>query len=97
MIEEIKLLLGDAASNYSDELIALCLRQASAEVEAYCNRQLDTELEMIVERIAVIRLQRMNTEGLSSQSFSGVSESYINGYPADILAVLNRKRKVKFL
>lgn len=97
MIEEIKILLGDAASNYSDALIGLMLKQALAEVEAYCNRSLDAELEMIAERIAIIKLNRLNTEGLSSQSYSGVSESYIDGYPADIMAVLKRKRKVKII
>ena len=97
MLEEIKLLLGDAASNYSDAQIGLCLKQALAEVEAYCNRKLDYELEVVAERIAIIKLNRMNTEGLASQSFSGVSESYIDGYPADILAVLNRKRKIKII
>lgn len=97
MVENIKILLGDAAANYTDALIGLCSRQALAEVETYCNRKADAELEMIAERIAVMKLLRMNTEGLASQSFSGVSESYINGYPADILAVLNRKRKVKLL
>lgn len=95
MIEEIKLLLGDAASNYSDALISLYAKQALAEVEAYCNRTADYELEMAAEKIAIIKLNRMNTEGLASQSYSGVSESYIDGYPADILAVLNRKRKIK--
>lgn len=95
MIEEIKLMLGDAASNYSDALIGLALKQALAEVEAYCRRDIDNELEMIAERIAIIKLNRINTEGLASQSFSGVSESYVDGYPADILAVLNRKRKIR--
>lgn len=97
MIDEIKLLLGDAAANYSDNQIGVCLKQALAEVEAYCNRKLDYELEMVAERIAIIKLNRLNSEGLSAQSYSGVSESYIDGYPADILAILNRKRKVKFL
>ena len=97
MIEEIKLLLGDAASNYSDAQIALALKLALAEVETYCNRSLDYELEIIAEKIAVIKLNRMNTEGLASQSYSGVSESYIDGYPAEILSVLNRKRKIKIL
>ena len=95
MIEEIKILLGDAAANYSDALIGLCAKQALAEVEAYCRRTADCELEMIALRIAIIKLNRMNTEGLASQSFSGVSETYVEGYPADILAVLNRKRKIK--
>nr|DAR99050.1 MAG TPA: PORTAL PROTEIN, 15 PROTEIN, HEAD PROTEIN, VIRAL INFECTION, TAILED.2A [Caudoviricetes sp.] len=40
-------------------------------------------------------MNRINAEGLSSQSYSGNSESYIDGYPADILAALNRKRKIK--
>ena len=97
MIEEIKIMLGDAASNFSDALIGLVLKQALAEVEAYCNRELDYELEVVAQRIAIIKLNRMNTEGLASQSMSGVSESYIDGYPADILAVLKRKRKLKVI
>lgn len=97
MIEEIKLLLGDAVSNYSDAQIGLCLKLALAEVEAYCNRSLDYELEIIAEKIAIIKLNRLNSEGLASQSYSGVSESYIDGYPAEILSVLNRKRKIKIL
>lgn len=95
MIEEIKLLLGDAASNYSDAQISLCLKMALAEVEAYCNREVDLELELIAQKIAIIKLNRLNTEGLTGQSFSGVSENYIDGYPAEILTILNRKRKIK--
>ena len=95
MIEEIKLLLGEAASNFTEAQIGLALKIALAEVEAYCNRTLDLELEMIAEKIAIIKLNRLNTEGLASQAYSGVSENYIDGYPAEILAVLNRKRKIK--
>lgn len=101
MLEEVKLLLGDAAANYSDTLIELMLKQSLAEVEAYCNRKIDAitdyELQMAVERIAIIKLNRINTEGLSGQSMSGVSESYLDGYPADILAILNSKRKIKIV
>lgn len=97
MIEEIKILLGDAAANYTEAQIGLCLKQALAEVEGYCNRALDYELEMVAERIAIIKLNRLNTEGLASQSFSGVSESYLSDYPADIIKILNRKRKIKVI
>lgn len=95
MIEEIKLLLGDAAINYTDAQIQLALKMAIAEVEAYCGRELDAVLELMAENIAVIKLNRMNTEGLASQSYSGVSENYIDGYPANIVAVLDSKRKLK--
>lgn len=97
MIEEIKLLLGDAANNFTDAQIALALKIAIAEVEDYCNRDADSTLELLAEKIAVIKLNRINTEGLASQSYSGVSESYIDGYPAEILTVLNRKRKLKIV
>ena len=97
MINDIKIMLGDAASNYSDALINLCYKQALTEVEAYCNREADIELDLVADRIAILKLNRINTEGLSGQSFSGVSESYIDGYPADIKAILNRKRKIKVL
>lgn len=97
MVEEIKILLGEAASNYTDEQIGLCAKQALAEVQAYCQREIDYELEICAERIAIIKLNRLNTEGLASQSYSGVSESYIDGYPADIMAVLKRKRKLKVM
>lgn len=95
MIEEIKLLLGEAAANYSDAQISLAYKLALAEVEEYCKRDADASLELIAEQIAVIKLNRMGTEGLASQSYSGVSENYIDGYPAEIVAVLNRKRKIK--
>lgn len=95
MVEKIKILLGDAANNYTDAQIELSYDMALAEVEEYCNREADSILQMQAQKIAVIKLNRLNSEGLASQSMSGVSESYINGYPAEILAVLNRKRKIK--
>ncbi len=97
MIEEVKVMLGEAATNYTDVQISLALKLAFAEVEEYCKRDLDATLELMAQQIAVIKLNRMGTEGLASQGYSGVSESYINGYPAEIVAVLNRKRKIKVL
>lgn len=95
MIEEIKILLGAAADNYTDAQISLALKMAMAEVEDYCNREMDASLELLAQKIAIIKLNRMGTEGLASQGYSGVNEAYIDGYPAEILAVLNRKRKIK--
>ena len=90
MLDNIKLLLGNVT--VSDDLINLYYK-----VSAYCNRNIDAELEFIVERIVVIKINRINTEGLTSQSYSGTSESYTDGYPADIMNVLNRKRLIKIL
>lgn len=98
MIDEIKILLGDAAANYTDAQISLCLKMAITEAEAYCNRTpLDKELELCAQKMTIVKLNRMNTEGIATHSFSGVSEQYIDGYPADIMAILNRKRRLKVI
>lgn len=97
MIEKVKVLLGDSAANYTDAQVTLAVELASSEAEAYCRRELDAELELAVVQMAVVKLNRIGTEGAAALSFSGVSESYTDGYPANIMAVLNRKRKLKVL
>lgn len=96
MLDKIKLCLTN--NTYTDELINLFIEDTITEVKVYCNREdIDTELESVIRRIVIIKLNKINTEGLSSQSFSGVSESFIDGYPQDIVLILNRKRKLKTL
>lgn len=97
MIEELKVLLRDKASNYTEAELGLALKLSICEVEEYCKRDLDYALELAALQIAKIKLLRMDTEGLASQSFSGVSETYLDGYPDEIQKLLNRKRKIKVL
>ena len=97
MLEEIKLMLGDTAAAFTAEQIELAVADAEQEAALYCNRQIDDDLRIIARKMAIVRLNRMNTEGLAAQSYSGVNESYVNGYPAEIMMMLNRKRKVKML
>lgn len=94
MLEEIKTLLGEAATNYSDAQILLCYDIACAEIEDYCNTEMDATLEFIAASIAVIKLNMLGSEGSTSESFSGVTQSYINDYPENIKSVLNRKRMI---
>ena len=97
MIDEIKLLLGDAAQNYSDAQIGLMAKLALDFVETYTDRNANYSLTLLAERIAVIYLNRMNTEGLTSTSFSGSSESFLDGLPDDIIRALDKKRKVRVI
>lgn len=97
MIDSVKVMLGDRASNFSDEQIGLALKRSLAEIEGYCRCRIDYELEMCAAEIAVIKLNRTNSEGISSQSYSGMSESYESTYPPHIQNILNRKRKIKVL
>lgn len=97
MIDKVKTLLGDSAGSYTDAQVALAVELAEAEAKAYCRRELDGELELAVVQMAVVKLNRIGTEGVASLSFSGVSEGRVDGYPANVQAILNRKRKLKVL
>lgn len=97
MIDEIKLLMGDAAANYSDAQIGLMAKIALDYVETYTQREIDYSLTLLAERITIILLNRMNSEGISSESFNGTSVSYIDGLPDDIIRALDKKRRVMFL
>ena len=97
MIEEIRLLLGNASGNFTDAQIGLNAKIALDFVETYTGCDADYSLTLLAERICVVMLNRMNTEGLSSMTFNGTSESYFNDIPEDIKTALNRKRKVLFV
>lgn len=97
MLEEIIIMLGDAASNFSEAQIGQQAKIALDFVETYTNREADYSLTLLAERIAIIMLNKMNSEGISSESFNGSSVSYIDGLPADIIQALNKKRRVMFL
>ena len=93
MLENIRLLTNCT----NDKLINLYIEKAKEEVLTYCNLQVyNANLDNVVEDIVVLKINQRGTEGLQSQSYSGSSESYINGYSDSILKQLNRfKVKVK--
>lgn len=98
MLAELKTLLGDRASGYADEYLTLLLEHAQAEALAYTRRdELPDGLQTMVPRMALVMVNRTGSEGVSAQGYSGVSESYLDGWPAEIQAVLRRYRKLVVL
>ena len=97
MLEELKVLLAETADNFTEAQMGLALKIAIMEVEEITKRELDYSLELVALQIAKIKLNRLDTEGLASQAFSGVSENYIDGYPQEIQDILKRKRKIKMI
>jgi len=97
MLERIKLMLG-LADTTKDSLIAMLAEDAIVEVTDYCNMAVyDVKLDSTVAKMVIQNYNRVKVQGISSQSFSGVSESYVNGYTIDIMNVLNKNRRVRFL
>lgn len=99
MISDIKTMLG-ASSNYSDKQIELALDMVTAEIKDYCNTDTLTENAMgLAIQMVMIKLQKFGDELLVSQSFSGVSQTYLADYPPYILRQLdaNKVKKVVIL
>lgn len=99
MLDRIRLMLGiDVLDETKDALISMLAEDAIAEVTDYCNMAVyDVKLDSIAAKMAVQNYNRTSIQGISAESFSGVSESYINGYTVDIMNMLNKNRRVRFL
>lgn len=103
-IIDLDVILGNNAGNYTEPQKEWALKAARCEVEAYIGRTINeadgtegSPLYSAVLDIAIIKLQRLGTEAVASQSFSGVSESFLSGYPAHIVSILNRYRRIKVI
>ena len=99
ILEKIKLILNIATLDVSkDELLTMLIDDAKTEVVDYCNLSIyDVKLDSTLVKMVIQTYNKSITQGIASESFSGVSESYINGYTADVISLLNKNRKVKFI
>lgn len=93
MLEDIKLLLG-ITSTEKDKLIKLLINLATEDARTISNRDDVTDMESIIIQMVVFNYNRLGTEGLDSESYSGVSYSYAADYPENILRALKRNRKL---
>ncbi|KIL09248.1 hypothetical protein SR42_09795 [Clostridium botulinum] len=96
IIESIKLRPG--ISNVDEFLLADIVQDTVIEISDYINIKEGEELPLgctsIIKDIVVIKVNKLGSEGVSSESYSGVSQSYIEDIPKDILRKLKRYRKL---
>ena len=96
-MDNIKILLG-ITDDTRDELIELLMEQCKVEVVSYCNlNEYNEKLNPILNQMVVEKFNRLGSEGLASSASSGISESYIDGYSAFVVSVLNKHKKVRML
>lgn len=92
----IKVIIGSPANN-KDDVIAYLISGAEDFVKYYCNIYDVTGMDNVITKMVLEDFNRNGNDGLSSQSFSGISESYNQDYSAQIYKVLNKHRKIKML
>ena len=97
MLEEIKLLL-NITDVSKDALLAKLIENAEEFITNYTNNEdaLD-HLQGTLTVMVIYDYNRLGTEGLASESYSGVAFSYLESYPEDILRQLRKFRKVKVI
>ena len=88
----------DATDTSKDTLLEGVLLDAQDEFLAYTNRtEIPTAAEIVVVSLAAYNYTKIGFNGIASQSYSGVSETYSDGYPKELETQLNQFRKIKFL
>ena len=99
ILENLKLFYGIAEEDESkDSFFEALIDEAKADAMAYCNLTVyNNSLNSTVSKMARYKKTQIGAEGLSAQSYSGVSESLLSDYPADIYKALNRFKKVRTL
>jgi len=95
ILEKVNLLLDITGK---DAVITMLIDDAKTEVIEHCKlTAYIAKFDAIVVKMVIQNYNKSRVQGINSESFSGVSESYINGYTADVMAFLNRNRKVRFI
>lgn len=99
MINKIKILLQiPSTDNTKDALLEVLLEDCMDEAVNFCGlNEYEYKLDSAVSKMVIQRYNQRGAEGITSQSYSQVSESYLNGYSSDIMNILKKFRKVKFL
>lgn len=96
MLDKIKLLLG-ITDDSKDDLLTILIDVAIDEALAYTHRDSADELDTSIIQMVVYKYNRIGTEGVDNENYSGVSFSYSADYPDSIMRGLRAKRKVVVL
>ena len=93
MLEKVKLLLG-LTDNTKDDLLTLLIEYAVEEAIVYTHNECVDELNTSIIQMVVYKYNRIGTEGVDSEGYSGVNFQYTPDYPENIMRGLRAKRKV---
>lgn len=93
MLKKLKLLLG-LTDDSKDELLRILLDQSSEEVCNYTHQYDLDKLENVIINLAIWKYNRIGSEGLISENYSGVSFNYLNEYPDSLKKQLQAYRRI---
>ena len=93
LLERLKARLDE--NELSDDKLQGIMDDVTLEVLANTNQPiLNTQLESAVISLSVIAVNRIGTEGVASEGYSGVSTSYLDDVPPRVAFILNANRRL---
>ena len=93
LLERLKTRLDDV--EVPDIKLQAIVEDVTQEVLADTNQsKLNAQLESAVISLSVIAVNRLGTEGLASEGYSGVSTSYLDDVPPRVASILNANRRL---
>ena len=94
MLEKLKLLLG-ITDDTKEQLLRMLLDFTTEEVVNYThNYELD-KLSNVILNLAVWKFNRLGTEGVDAENYSGVSFNYTAEYPDNIKKQMQAYRRIQ--
>lgn len=93
LLEKLKILLS-IEGDEKDDLLTLIIDQATEFATNYTHSEDLVSLCPVILKMAVFDYNRLGTEGLNSEGYSGVSFNYADDYPEYILRLLRSKRRI---
>ena len=96
ILKSIKLRPG--LSNFGDDLLKDIISDVYNDVAEVINLEEGKEMPLgcisIIKDLVVIKINKLGSEGISSESHEGISQSFINDIPYDVKRKLRRYRKL---
>ena len=93
LLERLKARLDDVEVPYIK--LQAIVEDVTQEVLADTNQsKLNAQLESAVISLSVVAVNRLGTEGLASEGYSGVSTSYLDDVPPRVASILNANRRL---
>jgi hypothetical protein len=96
-LQRVKTILG-ITDTLQDAILTVLVEDTEQEFADYCNRiDIPDTACNVLAQMTVYRYNRLNAEGIASQGYSGVSQSYEADYSRSIISQLNKYRKLQVL
>ena len=92
-LEKVKALLQIADSS-QDTLLTVLLEQAADEALTITQQTDSSELAPVIRLMVVEKFNRLGTESVTSISYSGIAETYTTDYSAQVVKLLNSKKRL---